>query len=325
MATAVDSRHRSSKRLRVAVPRSEKHPRHYAVRDLVEEFIRQGAVAQPITKPPLFGKALAKARISLPRSRRGAIVVPMMGARFDHLYEAALAGSVVPYCWDVFEPGWELWVAGLRPLRPPAVFVTAQQSACVLEESLPDSMVIHLPEATRISRHDAGLRLADRTVGVLELGRRHRTWHDAITRPVQMHSPLPHLYEPEPGQLVYPDEHALRRGLSNAVISVCFPSSLTHPQRSGRVETMTQRYLESMASGCLLLGHAPAELVDLMGFNPVIEVDWDDPARQVLDILASPDRFQPVADRALSRLQEVGDLSTRVTAALTNMRGLGLI
>ncbi|MGW1497782.1 hypothetical protein ACWCQW_04190 [Streptomyces mirabilis] len=88
---------------------------------------------------------------------------------------------------------------------------------------------------------------------------------------------------------------------------------------------MTQRYLESMASGCLVLGQAPPELVSLMGFNPVIEIDWRDPVQQVLDILASPSGWQPAVDRALSRLQEVGDWSVRVRAALERIHIIGLL
>lgn len=326
--TSVDRDDFPATGLRVAVPGSQEHPSHYAVRDLVSELISQGAVGRPITTPPLISRAIAKAQVSLPRRwrrRQDPVIVPMMGARFDQLYAAGLKGDVVPYCWDVWEPSWPLWARRLRPLRPPAVFVTAQQSARFLGDALPQSQVIHLPEATRMDRHDSGTCLAARTVGVLELGRRHPVWHEAVTEPLRRRSPLPHLYEAGPGRLVYPNEHALRRGLSQAMISVCFPSSLTHPQRSGNVETMTQRYLESMASGCLVLGQAPPELVSLMGFNPVIEIDWRDPVQQVLDILASPSGWQPAVDRALSRLQEVGDWSVRVRAALERIHIIGLL
>ncbi|MGW1910868.1 hypothetical protein ACWCQS_09105 [Streptomyces sp. NPDC002076] len=326
--TAVGSRDRPTTELRVAVPLHEEHPSHYAVRDLVAEFIGQGAHGVEVRTPPLIGRALARSHFCLPRRwrrRKGPVIVPMMGARFGQLYAAGLAGDVVPYCWDVWEPTWELWARRLRPLRPPAVFVTALQSARFLAEALPQSQVIHLPEATRVARHDSGTCLDARRVGILELGRRHADWHEAITEAVRLHSPLPHLYENEPGRLVYPDEHALRRGLSDAVISVCFPSSLTHPQRSGNVETMTQRYLESMASGCLVLGHAPSELVALMGFNPVVEVDWNNPAQQVLDILASPGSWQPVVDRALKRLREVGDWSARIRTARERLLAIGLL
>ncbi|WP_405722853.1 glycosyltransferase [Streptomyces sp. NBC_01537] len=192
------------------------------------------------------------------------------------------------------------------------VFVTAQQSAEFLGRALPDSTVVHLPEATRTSWHVPQRLLSERTIGVLELGRRHNGWHEAVCGALERRSGHRHVYARWREELVFPSERALRDGFSDTVVSVCFPSSITHPLRSGRVETMTHRYLESMASGCLMVGHAPRELVDLMGFNPVVEVDWSAPVDQLLDILASPQRWQPHVDRVLRRVREVGDWRVRV-------------
>jgi hypothetical protein len=304
--------------LRVASPVLGEHPSHYVVRDLVAELTRQGGVQQARTTEPKVGRILAKARLPLTLGARGRrltpIVVPMMGAQFGLLYGAAVSGTVVPYCWDVWEPQWDLWARRLRPLRPPVVFTTAGQSAQFLAQALPGSRVIHLPEATAVARHDPQRPLVARTIGVLELGRRYQKWHDIVRTAVPGDAPRGHLYERPGSPLVFPDESGLRRGLADTVVSACFPSSVTHPQRAGSVQTLTHRYLESMASGCLLVGQAPPELVRLMGFNPVVEVDWRAPAQQILDILRAPHRWQPHVDRALERLREVGDWSIRVRA-----------
>jgi hypothetical protein len=317
---------RTGGRLRVAVLARGAHPSHYVVRDLVEALTSHGAVAQRPLVGEGFGRLLAKARGRSPaglRHRSGPIVVPMMGARFGQLYSAALTGDVVPVCWDVWEPQWALWAARLQPLRPPVVFVTAAQSACFLDGVLPRSQVLHLPEATRVSRYSPQRALADRAIGVLELGRRHQKWHDTVSAALALRPGRTHVYENSPGALAFADERALIEGLADSVISVCFPSSLTHPQRSGTVETMTHRYLESMASGCLVLGHAPAELIRLMGYNPVIEVDWSDPVRQVLTILEAPDRWQHHVDQALRKLRETGDWSLRARAVRTAIEATG--
>ncbi|WP_255919035.1 glycosyltransferase [Streptomyces humicola] len=301
--------------LRVAVPPAYTHPSHYAVRDLVAELTAQGAVPQPIPVSRRIGRVLAKGHIALPsplRRRRGPVLVPLMGARFAELYGAALTGDVVPYCWDVWEPQWRKYVQRLRPLRPRVVFVTAAQSAQFLAGALPDSKVVHLPEATRMSWFTARRPLADRSIGVLELGRRFEVWHEAVREAVRVRGCHRHIYTSWSDQLVFPDERALRDGLSDTVVSVCFPSSITHPRRSGQVETMTHRYLESIASGCLVVGHAPSELVELIGYNPVVEVDWSAPADQLLDILAAPEKWQSHVDNALRRMREVGDWSERV-------------
>ena len=73
--------------------------------------------------------------------------------------------------------------------------------------------------------------------------------------------------------------------MSRTKISICFPTSLTHPQRAGNIETMTNRYLQSMASKCLVLGKAPDEMIRLFGYNPVVDADFNHPVQQIKDIL----------------------------------------
>lgn len=313
-------------RLRVAVPPFDKHPSYYAVRDLVAELTANGVVPQEIPVGRRVGRVLAKTHLALPsrvRRNRGPVLVPLMGARFGDLYGAALTGDVVPYCWDVWEPQWPAFVKRLRPLRPRVVFVTAVQSARFLADALPESAVVHLPEATRMSSFAPGRPLADRSIGVLELGRRFEEWHEVVREAVRMQGRHRHVYTRWSSQLVFPDEQALRDGFSDTVVSVCFPSSITHPHRSGCVETMTHRYLESIASGCLVVGHAPSELVELMGYNPVVEVDWSAPADQLLDILDAPQKWQPHVDHALRRMREVGDWCARVRSVLDTLEATG--
>ena len=57
------------------------------------------------------------------------------------------------------------------------------------------------------------------------------------------------------------------------------------------------RYLQSMASKCLILGHAPAEMIKLFGYNPVIEIDWDHAEEQIEDILQHFHLHIPLIER----------------------------
>ena len=63
------------------------------------------------------------------------------------------------------------------------------------------------------------------------------------------------------------------------------------------METLTQRYWEGLFSGALLVGHAPQELVDLLGYNPVIEVDLDNCNAQMMEILKHIGDYQPLVDK----------------------------
>lgn len=294
---------------RVALPHLDEHPSSYVVRGLVRALERAGV--RPVRLPRRVGSVLARAGVRPPRSSRALVVVPMMGPRFDLLHTAALFGTPVPYCWDVWEPRWDDWADTLARFRPPLVMTTALQSAEHLRDRLPGIRVEHVPEAADLERYLPGAELADRRIDVLELGRRNHAWHDAVVPHTAGHG-LRHLYEPEPGRLVFPGgEREMLEGLADSRISVCFPSSVTHPGRSGSVTTMTHRYLESIASRSLVLGSTPAELPLLLGCDPVVPADADDPWGQLRSVLASIEQYQAQVDQARDRLLAVGGWDTR--------------
>jgi hypothetical protein len=160
-----------------------------------------------------------------------------------------------------------------------------------------------------------GRPLADRSIDVLEFGRNWSAYHDPI-RDHCLASGLVHLFEPTRGHLVFVTREAFVEGLANTKISVCFPSALTHPERSGDVETMTLRYLESIASRCIILGRCPAEMRELFGYDPVVEADMTDPAGQIDDILGNLARYEPLLERNYQRLLEVGTWDARLTTML---------
>ena len=86
-------------------------------------------------------------------------------------------------------------------------------------------------------------------------------------------------------------------GLARSRISICVPSNITHPARAGDVETMTIRYLQSMVSKCLVVGYAPKEMIELFGYNPVVEIDMENPADQLLDILNNFVKYTPLIEK----------------------------
>ena len=90
------------------------------------------------------------------------------------------------------------------------------------------------------------------------------------------------------------------------------------------METLTQRYWECMLSGTLIVGHAPKELVDLLGYNPVIELETDEDIgnrfSQILDNISS---YQELADKNLAAARENASWDTRMTRILQQLRQLG--
>ncbi|MDO4195453.1 MAG: hypothetical protein Q4D33_04790, partial [Prevotellaceae bacterium] len=46
-----------------------------------------------------------------------------------------------------------------------------------------------------------------------------------------------------------------------------------------------------------ILGHAPKELVDFIGYNPCVEIDIEDPRKQIRDILSHIKEYQGLVDK----------------------------
>jgi hypothetical protein len=175
--------------------------------------------------------------------------------------------------------------------------------------------VVWSPEATDPSKYDPRKKLTERNIGVLELGRRYDAFHAAVS-PFLESRGIRHVYEPVPGQKIFPTRTELAAGLGDSIISVCFPAARTHPEAAHGLSTATHRYFESIASKCILVGESPSELVDLFGYDPTIAIDASEPLSQLGSILLEPEKYQDLVDRNYSRLQEVGTWSVRAAQVL---------
>lgn len=170
-------------------------------------------------------------------------------------------------------------------------FVTSSQAAERLQGMTRKKVFHWVPEGVdpKLYRQYA---VPDRDIDVLALGRKFDAYHERIVSKLEKDK-VTYLYERIKGEIVFPTREGFIDGLARSKISICFPCSLTHPKRSGDIETMTNRYLQSMASKCLVVGRAPAEMVRLFGYNPVVEADMNNAVEQLYDILA---HFQDFSD-----------------------------
>jgi hypothetical protein len=143
----------------------------------------------------------------------------------------------------------------------------------------------------------------ERDIDVLQLGRRFEKYHQMIAPALEKQGKN-YLHERVSGSVIFPTRLDYVEGLARTKISICAPLAITHPERAGGIETMTVRYLQSMLSKCLLVGHAPAEMIQLFGYNPLIEIDYANPAGQLLDILDHMDQYQPLIEKNYRAVRE---------------------
>ena len=290
----------------------EQRPSYYAVDDLIKEFISQGAKCVP--RSAVSARLLNRLAVSRRRtgSNKSILFVPMMGPRSDWLDHNVLwsAYNVIFYCWDVWPSNESAWEKIFRRARPSLVFMSSRD-ACSAWRQRTSFSVKWAAEAVAEDSFNPGKALADRVIDVLELGRQWTEVHKELEG-LSSRGSVKHLFERQKGDLIFPDRPSLVAGLGNTKLVVCVPGSVTHPGRCGLYETVTQRYFEAMAAGALPVGRAPTELIELFGYNPVIELNPVDAATVVLDVLSNIAAFNELALKNLKRVREVASWRTRV-------------
>ncbi len=242
--------------------------------------------------------------------RRPRVVVTVTWASEATLFPASCFHEVVPFIFDCWPEQFERWEGLLRRHRVRLAFFSARDAMAAMQRRVPSLDARWLPEACDPSKFHPGTPLAARTIHVMEMGRKHAPVHEALRAGL---GGLRHVFSAKDSSTpIFAGLDDLYRAMGDTVISICHPRSVTHHAASSeRVETMTQRYLETIGSGALTVGQSPAELRDLFGFDPVIALSERDPAGHVRDILRDAAGYQAHADRCLARLAEVGTFEAR--------------
>jgi hypothetical protein len=271
-------------------------------------------------------RAMAKLRLVRPllRLSRRAYLIPIMQPAEYRFFPVGYYAEVIPFCFDIWPPRWPEWEAMFRRHRTRIAFFTARQSAAEFQRRFPRMTCIWVPEATDPSFLKPEKPLVERSIDVLEMGRKYDAYHDLIT-PRLAAAGRSHLFEKVKGAMIYNKFAETAAGYGDAKISLAFPSSLTHPARSGDIETVTMRYYEAMASRCLLVGRCPAELRDDFGYNPMVEADMTRAADQIEEILGDIGRYQELVDRNYRTTLERGTWDARFTTVLAELKTRGYL
>ncbi|MBV9625895.1 MAG: glycosyltransferase family 1 protein [Acidobacteria bacterium] len=275
------------------------------------------------TTQSFLAKVVSKLRLvrNLRRSSAGPVFVAFMGFTESKTLPFSCWTEILPYCFDCWPATYDRWTSFFARHRVRLAFFSARQSAGYFRQKLPAMRSVWLAEATEPFEYDPSIPLGQREIDVLELGRKNDVFHNRVAAFLASRKKVHH-FERTKGQIIFPNRQELIRGLAQTKISVCFPCSQTHPERSGAVETVTHRYFESMASKCLILGHAPAELIDLFGYNPVIEVEEGAEFEQIDFVLNNFGAFHALIQRNYRRLLEVGTWTQRVPVVLNAVQEL---
>jgi hypothetical protein len=201
------------------------------------------------------------------------------------------------YMYDAW-PRFHKWIFPLLDFfNIRFVFFSSKQVYLDHQTKYPGSRCksIWLPEGINTAEYRAE-SYVNKDIDVLEFGRIYQEYHDLI-KGALITEGKKHVY-PKPGvALLFPDRPSFIDGLAQSKIVICVPSNITHPQRAEYISTMTLRYLQAMASKVLIVGKMPNDMQELFTYLPILEIDMDHAAEQILDILRNYEAYIPLIER----------------------------
>lgn len=226
-----------------------------------------------------------------------------LGARCIWMYDAW------PQYWEAIERFTTLYKIQLLLLS------SLQATVHFKSRNLKGCRVEWLPEAVTVDDYQSK-PYQQRNTDIIQIGRRWNEYHEKIKSFVDTKG-YTYKYEKRSGELIFEGREAFIDGLANSKISICVPASVTHPERARGIETMTWRYLQSMASRCLVLGRMPQEMRQIFDYTPIIEINMENPLEQLSQILTHFEEYIPLIERNYEYIRQHHQWQNRVDTMIS--------
>lgn len=293
------------------IKKKNRHP--YELQFYMHQFVESGIRKGILSKKDYFDKHRLMKRIInriLHKLYLPTIIFPpqkdsvIIATRGGDLYSNSFpyyGYNIIPMLWDCWPSSWDKLYKDINKLKCKQILVTSKFMAEKLKNDL-EVDTFWIPEGVDTADFEKGEDLKDRSIELYELGRQHKEYHKVIDHAISceyINTVKRNEYDKNGKllKLAFKTSEELNKALSNTKIVVSFPHIDTHPQNAGPIETLTQRYWEAMLSRCLIIGRAPQELIDLIGYDPVVQVDWNNPQLQLKEILNNIDDYQSLVNK----------------------------
>lgn len=270
--------------------------------------------------PPQFLHSLIY-RITLPsvfKSKREARLRFVSGysIQFDTFPDYAFY-EVIPLIWDCWPKQVESVAAFFRKHQVKTAIFTSSQTADVFRDLFPQMNILTITEGIKIDLYSPGKVLPDRKIDILEIGRKDGNFFK---------TPLPEgINHVKTGNFArtFQSDEEFRAALADTKVTVTVPRCDVNPETAGNIETLTQRYWECMLSRIVMVGRAPKELIDLIGYNPVIDWDGNDASPLVSDILGNIGKYQDLVNRNYETAKEMASWEMRMKDIMIYLKNKG--
>lgn len=240
--------------------------------------------------------------------------------------------EIIPLVWDCWPCHFEKMCAWLQKHDVKTAIFTASQTAELMRQRFPRMNIMYCPEAVDTTRYTEGKLLKERNIDVLEFGRgsnlnvrsamplcsaKNDNLNDNVNKKA-----IRYVCTKVNGKFLFTNEQ-LYEAMGDAKITIALPRSITQPEVAGNIETLTQRYWENMLSRMVMVGHAPKELTELIGYNPVIELEREHAPKQIHYILTHIEDYQYLVERNRKTALQLADWTLRMEQVMEWLRGLG--
>lgn len=286
-----------------------------------EAWVNIGGKILPSHYPyrPFHGLFYRTNMPSLCKNRQYAVLmfVESVSINFD-TFPYYVTHEIIPFIWDVWPRYDEYVIRWFKRNKVRTCILTSSEAAKRIKEQLPNLNVLVVTEGIDVENYPMGKKLVDRDMDLFIFGR----------------NPSYLWKEGEFNDITFKwggDDKEFKRLLQNSKITLAFPRCDVEPEQTGGQETLTQRYWECMLSGMVMVGRAPKELIDLIGYNPVIEVIDKLPSdeevspikRQITDILSKIEVFQDLVDKNRETALRMAPWEIRIKQVMEWLKNLG--
>ena len=225
--------------------------------------------------------------------------------------------EVIPLIWDCWPKQVESVAAFFRKHQVKTAIFTSYQTADVFRDLFPQMNVLTITEGIKIDLYSPGNVLSDRKIDILEIGRKDGNFFK---------TPLPEgINHVKTGNFArtFQSDEEFRAALADTKVTVTVPRCDVNPETAGNIETLTQRYWECMLSRIVMVGRAPKELIDLIGYNPVIDWDGNDASPLVSDILGNIGKYQDLVNRNYETAKKMASWEMRMKDIMIYLKNKG--
>ena len=224
--------------------------------------------------------------------------------------------EIIPLIWDCWPDKVEYVCTYFMKHKVRTAIFTSSQTADIIRKRFPQLNILTITEGIDTTIYNPGKELKDRSIDLLEFGRSNgKLFKTPLPKSVN------HLYSK--GGKLFATNDEFYSALQDTKITISVPRCDVQPEIAGDIETLTQRYWENMLSRIIMVGRAPRELKNLIGYDPVINLNYSHVSEQVIDILAHIEDYQSLVDKNLKAALSFGKWETRMEFINNQLKSLG--